>query len=871
MAAMRGTLSLAVLALALVAGAAPVTSPERQFGHPIGADYVLPNYRDLTAYWRKLDRESDRMRLVSIGKTAEGRDQLMAIVSSPANLRRMEKYRDVAKRLALAKGLTEADARKLAQEGKAVVWIDGGLHANEVLGAQQLMETLYQVLSRDDRETRRILDDCIILFVHANPDGMDLVSDWYMREKDPKRRTTAGLSRLYQKYIGHDDNRDFYMGSQKETENMLRVQYHEWFPQIVYNHHQTGPAGAVIYCPPFRAPFNHNVDPLATAETDLVGQTIHNRFLAEGKGGSVREGGASYSSWWNGGLRTTAYFHNMVGILTEAIGNPTPTRVPFRAERQVSNGDLLLPVAPGEWRFRQSIDYSVSANYALLTLAAQKREEFLYNIYRMGRNSIERGSADHWTPRPKWAEGGDEAMAAMIKDPAMRDARAYVIPADQPDFPTAVEFANTLVKNGVTVERATGRFTVNGKGYPMGSLVVRCDQAFRPHILDMFEPQDHPNDIVAPGANPTPPYDSAGWTLAFQMGVAFDRILDRLDAPTEVVKDLMKPPAGRLIGANPIGYLFSKRQLNAYTLVQRLLSAGKLVSRPNDESFFVTVADAKLEKEDPEATRILKAAAEELGITLNPTDVIDSNWMKAPRIGLWDRYGGSIESGWIRFIFDQRGIPYTVVYANEFDAGDLAAKYDVLIFPDGAGFGTGRGANQEVPDEFRARAGAISAAKTAPQLRRFMEAGGSVVAIGTATNLATALGLPVESALVDADGKPLPRARYYVPGSVLQARVDPTQTVAAGMPERADFMFDNSPTFRFKDGAEAAGLKRVAWFDTATPLRSGWAWGQSALKDGIVAFTAPVGQGALYAFGPEITFRAQSWGTFRLLFNAIYR
>ncbi len=858
---MRRLLPLSALALVTTAHAAKVTSPQQQFGHIIGADYELPNYTDLTAYWKKLDKESDRMKLTSIGKTEEGRDQLMAIVSSPGNLRQMDKYRDIAKRLALAKKLSEEDARKLTKDGKAVVWIDGGLHANEVLGAQQLMETLYQLLSRDDRETRRILDDCIILFVHANPDGMDLVSNWYARNPDKTKRSTADLPRLYQKYIGHDNNRDFYMGSQKETENMLRVQYREWFPQIVYNHHQTGPAGAVIYCPPFRAPFNHNVDALATAGTDLAGQAIHNRFIAEGKGGSVRQGGASYSSWWNGGLRTTAYFHNMVGILTECIGNPTPIEVPFVPARQVSNGDLLLPVKPGEWHFRQSIDYSVSANYALLSLAAQKREEFLYNIYRAGRNSIERGSRDNWTPRPKWLGDG---MEAMTKDPAMRDARAYVIPSDQTDFPTAVKFANTLIKNGVTVERATRIFSANGKTYPVGSLVVRCDQAFRPHILDMFEPQDHPNDIVAPGANPTPPYDSAGWTLAFQMGVAFDRILEGLDAPTEEVKDVMIPPKGGITGDRNGNVLsFSPAQNGSFTASARLLAAGVPMFRNPGNGNFET-------SRTPQAEAILTELG--VGAMAFQTVVWEPRPIRPLRIGLWDRYGGSMPSGWIRFILDGMGVPYKLVFAQELDAGNLREKFDVLIFPDGAAFGAGRDRTPEnVPDEYKATLGSISAAKTAPQLKRFMEEGGSVVAIGSATNLATALGLPVESALVDADGKPLPRAKYYIPGSVLQAKVDPTQPAAWGMPERADFMFDNSPVFRFKEGAEAAGLKKVAWFDTDAPLRSGWAWGQAALKDGIAAYTAPVGKGTFYAYGPEITFRAQPHGTFKLLFNAIYK
>ena len=274
-----------------------VTTPREQFGHDIGADYVLPNYQQLLAYWKKLDGESDRMQLVEIGRTAEGRTQHMAIITSPENHRNLARYKEISRRLAKAEGLSEAEARSLTQEGKAVVWIDGGLHATEVLGAQQLMETVYQLVSRNDAETRRILNDVIILAVHANPDGMDLVSDWYMREKEPTRRSTAGVPRLYQKYIGHDNNRDFFASTQAETENLNRQLYHEWFPQIMYNHHQTGPTGTVMFAPPFRDPFNYNFDPLIVTGIDVVGAAMHNRFVAENKPGVTMRRGANYSTW----------------------------------------------------------------------------------------------------------------------------------------------------------------------------------------------------------------------------------------------------------------------------------------------------------------------------------------------------------------------------------------------------------------------------------------------------------------------------------------------------------------------------------------------------------------------------------------------
>jgi hypothetical protein len=357
----------AALAVATQAGAQQaLTTPEKFFGHAIGADYVLPNYKQLSEYWHVLDRESDRMRLVEIGTTAEGRTQLMAIVTSPANQARLEHYQGIARRLALAEGVSETEGRALAREGKAVVWIDGGLHATEVLGAQQLMETLWQMVSGNDPETLRILDDVVILFVQANPDGMDLVSDWYMRIPEPTQRSTSGVPRLYQKYIGHDNNRDSYASTQPETENMNRVLYREWFPQIMYNHHQTGPLGAVLFAPPFRDPFNYFFDPLVVTGIDLVGSAMHNRFVAEGKGGAVTRTGANYSTWWNGGLRTTVYFHNMIGLLSETIGNPTPSRVPLVLDRLLPTGNQVLPVEPQEWHFRQSVDYSVTANKAVL-------------------------------------------------------------------------------------------------------------------------------------------------------------------------------------------------------------------------------------------------------------------------------------------------------------------------------------------------------------------------------------------------------------------------------------------------------------------------------------------------------------------------
>src|SRR3954452_13457713 len=233
----RASVLIVLLAFTLSLPAQPtaqqrgrITTPKEAFGFAIGDDYQLANYKQIEAYWKTLDRESDRLVLHDMGKTAEGRTQWVAGVTSPENQRRLARYKDIAKLLALADGLSDDQARALAKEGKAVVWIDGGLHATETLGAQQLGQMVYEMVSRDDEETRRFLDDCIVLFVHANPDGNDLVADWYMRNATPELRSFANLPRLYQKYIGHDDNRDFFASTQAETENISRALYHDWMP-----------------------------------------------------------------------------------------------------------------------------------------------------------------------------------------------------------------------------------------------------------------------------------------------------------------------------------------------------------------------------------------------------------------------------------------------------------------------------------------------------------------------------------------------------------------------------------------------------------------------------------------------------------------
>jgi hypothetical protein len=949
--------------------AAHVTTPMQEWGHNIGDDYFLVDYQQLITYWHKLEKQSPRVHIVDIGKSSEGRPMLMAIVTAPENYAKLAHYKDITSRLANAEGLTDAQARALAKEGKSVVWIDGGLHATETLGAQQLLEHVYQMATRTDEETMRFLRDTIQLCTLVNPDGMDLVSDWYMK------RGNMSVPVLYNKYVGHDDNRDFYMSGISETTNINEILYREWYPQIVYNHHQAGPAGTVMFSAPFRDPYNYFQHPAAISGIDTVGALMQERFMMEGKPGVTERKGASYSTWFNGGLRTTAHFHNMIGILTETIGNPTPMSIPFVANKQIGDSSIYWPIAPQQvWHFRQSIDYSITADRAIVDYASRYRERVLYDIYRMGHDEIQWGSEDHWTFTPhRMAKVQDDLIAKGVLTAAtasqipgaastmtlggrggggggrggggnapnplyealrakdLCDARGYIIPSDQSDFGTATKFVNALIKTGISVMKATAPFTVAGKQYPANSYVVKTAQAFRPHVLDMFESQDYPDDIPYPGGPPTAPYDTTGYTLAYTMGVQFDRVLDAFDGPFQKISGFAKVPAAAVpFAASPSGYYFSHKANDSFIVVNRLLKAGEdvswLANGPMGAGTFYVAAKSS-------TMPILQKAAAELGITFQAATSAPSGAMaklKPLRIGLFDRYGGIMPTGWTRKILENFEFPgfdektANLVFPPDLDAGNLHAKYDVLIFnggglggagggrggaaaggdapptpggdvpPAGAtgapagGRGGGRGAGrggaqaapaqpagrgnftpEPIPAEFARRQGQVTDQTTA-QIKQFVQDGGTVIAIGTqATGFAQAFGLPVTNHLME-NGTALPREKFYAPGCVLQLAIDNTNPLAHGLDNKLDVFFENDPVFAMGADAAAKNTKSVGWFASAAPARSGWAWGQQYLDKGVEIISSKVGQGRVVLLAPEVLFRSQPHGSYKLFFNGMY-
>ncbi|MCC6785496.1 MAG: peptidase [Planctomycetes bacterium] len=922
--------SLAALCVACLSGLAPaqVQSPEAFLGHAIGADGKLADYSDLVRYWRALDEASPRLTLESMGDTSYGQTQWLAVISSPENLARVEALRQMVQRLALGEIVEDGEAQALAAQARAIVWIDGGLHASESIAGQNILELVWQMVSRDDQEVRRILDQVVLLVCPANPDGMELVANGY--------RATGRvglLPVLYQRYIGHDNNRDHYMGNQPETRNIQRALYHRWLPQIVYNHHQTAPRGTVIFTPPFRDPFNYEFDPLIVRGIDLISAQMNRRFAAERKAGVISKSGALYSTWWNGGLRTTAYFHNMIGILTEVFGSPDPTPLRPSIDRRLPSVDYPDPIGTTVWRARQTIEYLQTANFAILDHASRYREELLLDQWRMARHAIEMGSRDHWTPTPRLiarekerqpaapspapaaggaegdlappeptAVGADEAVEdTLFTDKALRDARSYVIPADQPDFTSAVRLVRVLRRGAVKVDRLGAAATLpDGLRVPAGSFVVDAAQPFRAHLRDLLEPQWHPDDIGSSG-EPIRPYDSAGWTLAMQMDVRVIRLFEPCELPRERVDAIEVPFPSTPLPTTANGWLLDARDVSLWPILNDLLGA-RLDVRRFEKRFEALgrawPAGTVYVPASETSARVLTAALAAHGgnaAAIERLPAVAMVPLRAPRIGLFDPFGGEMATGWTEWTLREFGFTPARVFGARIEDGGLRADFDVLVFCTGLPAANARGRRDAALERggrittaeqlealrtalppfedwstLTARNTRITREKGVSALAEFVDQGGTLIALGAAVEPAVGLfELPVEVGLkVEGEKGPRPanNNEFFVPGSLLWLDVDVDDPLAFGLSSRQAAMFRSSAVLTPREGARVGAV----WSRDKPLLASGWVRGGAMLLGKAAVAEIPRGKGRFVLFSADVVYRGQPTGTMKMLFDACF-
>ncbi len=864
---MRKSNWFALLTVCLVTPAlasAQVPHPQDVFGFDVGEDYKIADYSQMLEYYKKLDEASDRVHMVEFGKSALGKPMLLLFISSEANLRELERWRSISERLARARGLTKDEARKLAREGKAVIWVDGGMHATERAHAQMTSLLAYKVATEETEEMKRIREDVVLILNPViNPDGLDIVANWYRKNLGTPFETTSPPE-LYHHYVGHDNNRDWYMIEQSESRAVSKVLYHQWYPQIVYNHHQTGPPWTRIFIPPFADPVNPHIPAGVITGVNLVGNAMHNRFAAEDKPGVISR--VVFSMWWNGGGRTSPYFHNMVGILSET-SHPSPTPRYYDPEKRPEYIDLYggrragtisarepsifypYPWEGGWLHLRDAIDYMITATMATLDLGAKRREDWLFGMYRMGSAAIREGEA-----------GGPFA---------------YVIPPEQWDSGEAVELVNALGRGGVEIQRATADFRAGGTSYPSGSYIIPAGQAFRAYVLDLLEPQDYPDRRTYPGGPPEAPYDLAGWTLPIQMGINVARIEEPFQFSGQEV-DQASLPSGGVAGSGSAGYLLSHRPNASVRAANRLLKAGDEVSWTGEdfsasgESF--EAGTIFIEGGDGTGDRV-RSLASELGLSFTATGTrpdVPLYLMHLPKVAMYKSYVSNMDEGWTRFLLERYEYPFENLHDPDIRAKDLT-QYDVIILPDQNENSILNGhAPGTMPEEYVGGIGLEGALA----LEKYVEQGGTIVALDKAADFAIRqFGLPVRNAVASATEQ-----QFFIPGSLIALDVDNSHPLAYGMPEDSTAFFVRSRAFEVVKPAEANDNKApaqpvevIASYPKENLLQSGWALGAEEHLGGKAAMVrVRHGEGDVILIGFRSQFRAQPRGTFKLLFNPLH-
>lgn len=800
-------------------------APAVSLGFEPGADSSLADWKQVSGYMNSLAQQTRYVRVDTLGRTTEGRPFLLMTITSPGNQARLAEIKRAQALLADPRRLSDAELSSIRAQQPAVILISNNIHSTEVASSQMGMTLAYRLVT--DPDLRRLLDSVVVLMIPSmNPDGLDTVVSWYRRYKGT-RYEGGPLPWLYHKYIGHDNNRDWFMLTQVETRLVTRMLYKEWFPEIVYDVHQMGANGVRLFVPPFQDPVNPNLDPAIVAGINLVGAQMASALYDAGMTGIAHQ--QTYDLWWHGGFRSTPTRHNMIGILTEAASTRlgSPITLSGDSVRQPGRGvNYPAPWPGGTWHLGDIVRYELIASEALVHLAARDRVNVIDRFVGLGRRAVEAGLAGN--------------------------PFAYVLPSEQRDPESWTALANVLAAGGVEVWRAAEPFTAGGQSYSAGSLVVPMAQPYRAHAKDLLEPQEYTP------VNDRPPYDVAGWTLPFTMGVRAEVVNTPFSANLVKV-DSVVPPPGRIEGSGDVFFL--KNRTNAESrAVAALLAAGQTV----------TIVGDSLMVRGPRARAILTEHAARHGFTVTaaraaPTTGVGRPRQRLPRIALYQPWTGNIDEGWTRWLFEQYGISYTTVHDNDFRKGGLRQRFDVIVLPDADGSAILRGIDStRIPLQYAGGLGETGA----NAVSEFVRGGGTLVCLDGSSNFAiTRLNLPVVNVLAGEASGPKP-LQFYAPGSifgtVLGGVGDGSRSpVTLGVPESLQVYFENSAAFTVSGPARALATY------PAQPLRSGYARYQERLTGKASLVEAPVGSGRVILFGFRPQFRGQTQGTFKLLFNAV--
>ncbi len=837
-------------------------SPEEFFGFQLGADRKIARWDKIVDYFHKLQEQSDRIKVIDMGPSTEGNPFLLCLISSPENISNIEEIREINNRLADPGDMSEEEAEKLFGKGKAVVCQSMSLHATEIGGTQMAPELAYDLLSRNDEETKRILDNVIFLMVPCfNPDGQIMVTDWYNRWVGTEFEGTS-LPWLYHKYVGHDNNRDAFQTNTVESQYMAKIMFQDWTPQVYVDHHHMGSYGARFYVPPYVDPIHPYADPLIWREHSWYGAHMAYRLEEQGKTGVIN--GAMFLAWGHLGFHWITIYHNIAGTLTESASArlATPLYIHPSQLRSGSRGNPTYdpqtnfphPWPGGWWRLRDIVEQQKISGWATLDMAARNKDTALKNAYLKGKRQTERG--------------------------AMGVPAAYIIPSLQHDPVTSAKLVDKLLLQGLKISRAIEDFIVDNTIYGAGSYIIDCAQpksGLVKTLLGRTIYPDHPYTRDRDGS-PMRPQDSATDTMFEFMGVRVDPV-EYIACDMEEISEVIWPE-GCFVGSSEYGYVLDPRINDSFIAVNRLMKMGYTVSRAKDAVICDDVGfppgafiirDAKIGE--------MEMLADELHLSFYPLceEVKDTVTMMPPRIGMYQRYyGGNMDEGWTRLVLEQFEIPYKTIMDDEVKKGGLKQNYDTIVLPnDSEQMIIGKNIEEYYKKRFKGRR---SAPNYPPEyksgigdegveaLKKYVENGGTLVCLGSSCEFAiNKLDLKLKNAVEGLTSK-----EFFCPGSTLHTNVDITNPAAYGMDWDSLILFWNSMVFDIIPSGENEKYEVIASFPEREILESGWLIGEEKIKRKAAMIVAKLGKGKIVLIGFRAQNRAQTHGTYKLVFNSLF-
>lgn len=819
-----------------------VPSPEEHLGFKIGEDRRLADWPEIVSYFRKVAALSDRVRVEELGKTTEGKPFLLATITSPENMRKLEELRKIQLRLCDPDGLTPEEADKLVEDGKTVVLISCSIHSTEVGGSQMSMELLHRLTTGNDSEVKEILDNTILLLVPSlNPDGNSLVCDWYKRYLGTQFEGT-GPPLVYHKYAGHDNNRDWFMFTLRETRLTVEKVHNVWHPQIVYDIHQMGQKGPRLYVPPYIDPIDPNVDPVIVSGTSFMGLTMADALTTAGKSGVNTHW--EFDGWTP--ARAYQHYHGGIRILSEAASVDIASPVEVKPEElegergfkpREARWNHVVPWKGGRWSLRDIVDYEFIAAMALLGNAAKHRKRWLRGSLEIGRRALSPENSPY----------------------------VFVVTKEQPDLGAANELLEVLRIGDVQLYEALKPFNADGILYPEGSIIIPLAQPYGRFAKTLLEKQVYPDLRKNPGDPPEVPYDVTAQTLGLQMGVDVVQVKDKFEYSAKPLKPTKIK--GTVHSPGKPWYLFPSELLASTKAANFLLQKGIKLYRTQgwEELKSGELKPGAFVLEAVKETEPFIKEASLIGVDFHGVEELPDVAFEVvkPRVGVFKAWMPNADEAWLRMVLEEYGFEYQSLSPQDVRQGRLAERVDVLIFPD-----LGR---DQIVDGMKAVKGA-DPKRYEPTYRMglgdegtravlgFLGEGGNVITLNKAS------GFAIKDLMVEAENplEGLKEQEFYIPGSILKVTLDETHPIAYGYPREVAVYFISGPAFKVKEDYE------VARYPEANPLLSGWILGEKYLRGLAAVADFPVGRGRVILFGFPPHFRNQARGTFRMLFNAIY-